>query len=79
LLAPPSHQHRDEPSVLTAYTSSIVSYNEVYKIMNIAPELELVKELSRQVINIIYIVHKYKIYYVFIEMYLVYKKIIITF
>lgn len=50
--------------------------------MNIAPELELVKELSRQVINIIYIVHKYKIYYVFIEMYLIYylqKKIIITF
>jgi len=50
LLAPPSHQHRDEPSVLTAYASSIVSYNEIFKIMNIAPELELVKEIPRQVI-----------------------------
>ncbi|CAI6343352.1 unnamed protein product [Macrosiphum euphorbiae] len=48
LLAPPSHQHRDEPSVLTAYASSIVSYNEIFKIMNIAPELELVKEIPRQ-------------------------------
>jgi len=52
LLAPPSHSHRDEPSVLTAYTSPIVTYNELYKIVNIAPELELVKELPRQVIRI---------------------------
>ncbi|XP_025408459.1 RNA-binding protein 45 [Sipha flava] len=48
LLAPPSHTRHDEPSVLTAYTSPIVTYNELYKIMNIAPELELVKELPRQ-------------------------------
>lgn len=53
LLAPPSHPRRDEPSVLTAYTSPIVTYNEIYKIMNIAPELELVKELPRQVIYIL--------------------------
>lgn len=50
MLAPPSHPHRDEPSVLTAYTSPIVTYNELYRIVNIAPELDLVKELPRQVI-----------------------------
>lgn len=52
LLAPPSHSRRDEPGILTAYTSPIVTYNELYKIVNIAPELELVKEIPRQVIYI---------------------------
>lgn len=53
LLAPPSLPRRDEPSVLTAYTSPIVTFNELYKIVNIAPELEVVKELPRQVIYIL--------------------------
>ncbi|XP_050542986.1 RNA-binding protein 45 isoform X2 [Daktulosphaira vitifoliae] len=48
LLTPPSHPHLDEPGVLIAFTSPIVTYNELYRILNIAPELELVKELSRQ-------------------------------
>ncbi|XP_050419599.1 RNA-binding protein 45 isoform X2 [Adelges cooleyi] len=48
LLAPSSLSRRDDPIILNAYTSPIVTYNELYRILNIAPELEQVKELPRQ-------------------------------
>lgn len=47
---PLSTQHRDELGTLTAYVSPNVTYNEFYKIVNIAPELVVVKELPKQVI-----------------------------